>query len=67
MGGGGFRSSKGLPLTGPISQNSFLTGVYPGSPSGWLAITAMTVGSTWVHVDLSQGMISSIQRHLATR
>uniref|UniRef100_A0A670ZUX2 Carnitine O-palmitoyltransferase 1, muscle isoform n=1 Tax=Pseudonaja textilis TaxID=8673 RepID=A0A670ZUX2_PSETE len=48
-------------------KNSFLTGVYPGSPSGWLAITAVTMGSTWVHVDLSRGAISRIQRHLLTR
>ncbi|XP_070610708.1 carnitine O-palmitoyltransferase 1, muscle isoform isoform X3 [Erythrolamprus reginae] len=47
-------------------KNSFLTGVYPGSPSGWLAITSVTVGSTWVHVDLSRGAISRIQRHLLT-
>ncbi|XP_058046073.1 carnitine O-palmitoyltransferase 1, muscle isoform isoform X2 [Ahaetulla prasina] len=47
-------------------KNSFLTGVYPGSPSGWLAITTVTVGSTWAHVDLSRGAISRIQRHLLT-
>ncbi|KAM6436351.1 carnitine O-palmitoyltransferase 1, muscle isoform 1-T2 [Liasis olivaceus] len=45
-------------------KNGFLTGVYPGTPSGWLVVTIATVSSTWVHVDVSKGLISSIQRHL---
>lgn len=56
-----------MPLTLLTSQNSFLTGVYPGSPSGWLAITIVTVGFTWVRVDVSKGLIGSIQRHLPIR
>ncbi|XP_063164909.1 carnitine O-palmitoyltransferase 1, muscle isoform isoform X2 [Candoia aspera] len=45
-------------------KNSFLTGVYPGTPSGWLAVTIVTVGFTWVRVDVSKGLIGSIWGHL---
>ncbi|XP_053260806.1 carnitine O-palmitoyltransferase 1, muscle isoform [Podarcis raffonei] len=45
-------------------KNSILTGVYPGTPSGWLAIFATTLGSSLFHVDVSMGLIFRIQRHL---
>nr|XP_034984544.1 carnitine O-palmitoyltransferase 1, muscle isoform-like [Zootoca vivipara] len=45
-------------------KNSILNGVYPGTPAGWLAIFATTLGSSLFHVDVSMGLIFRIQRHL---
>ncbi|XP_042326457.1 carnitine O-palmitoyltransferase 1, muscle isoform [Sceloporus undulatus] len=45
-------------------KNSILTGVFPGTPSGWLAVVVATVGSTYFHIDVSMGLIFRIQRHL---
>ncbi|XP_062990523.1 carnitine O-palmitoyltransferase 1, muscle isoform isoform X2 [Elgaria multicarinata webbii] len=47
-------------------KNSIRTGVFPGTPSGWLAIVIATVGSTYLRVDVSMGLICKIQRHLPT-
>ncbi|XP_077196698.1 carnitine O-palmitoyltransferase 1, muscle isoform isoform X2 [Paroedura picta] len=45
-------------------KNSILTGVYPGSPSGWLAVVLATVGSTYFRVDVSRGLIGCIRDRL---
>ncbi|KAJ6651521.1 hypothetical protein lerEdw1_020856 [Lerista edwardsae] len=45
-------------------KNSILTGVYPGTPSSWLAVVITTVGSMYLHIDVSMGLIFSIRRHL---
>ncbi|XP_060135292.1 carnitine O-palmitoyltransferase 1, muscle isoform [Zootoca vivipara] len=45
-------------------KNSILNGVYPGTPAGWLAIFATTLGSSLFHIDVSMGLIFRIQRHL---
>ncbi|XP_060632301.2 carnitine O-palmitoyltransferase 1, muscle isoform [Anolis sagrei] len=45
-------------------KNSILTGVFPGTPSGWLAVVAVTVSATYFDVDVSVGLIFRIQKHL---
>lgn len=50
------------PISAP--QNSILRGVYPGSPSSWLAVVMATVGSSYCNVDISMGLVCYIQRRL---
>ncbi|XP_072858465.2 carnitine O-palmitoyltransferase 1, muscle isoform isoform X1 [Pogona vitticeps] len=45
-------------------KNSIRTGVFPGTPSGWLAVFVTTVGSMYFRVDVSMGMIFRVRRHL---
>nr|XP_008121227.1 PREDICTED: LOW QUALITY PROTEIN: carnitine O-palmitoyltransferase 1, muscle isoform [Anolis carolinensis] len=45
-------------------KNSILTGVFPGTPSGWLAVVAVTVGATYFGIDVSVGLIFRIQKRL---
>ncbi|XP_054426437.1 carnitine O-palmitoyltransferase 1, muscle isoform [Pteronotus mesoamericanus] len=45
-------------------KNGILRGVYPGSPTSWLAVVMATVGSSYCNVDVSKGLICYIQRHL---
>nr|XP_056701967.1 carnitine O-palmitoyltransferase 1, muscle isoform [Euleptes europaea] len=45
-------------------KNSILTGVYPGTPSGWLAVVVATVGATYFRVDVSMGLIVCIRDRL---
>ncbi|XP_065485800.1 carnitine O-palmitoyltransferase 1, muscle isoform [Caloenas nicobarica] len=46
------------------AKNSFLTGVYPASPSSWMVVVMATAGSFYCQVDPSLGVISRISRHL---
>ncbi|XP_065712347.1 carnitine O-palmitoyltransferase 1, muscle isoform [Patagioenas fasciata] len=46
------------------AKNSFLTGVYPASPSSWMVVVMATAGSFYCQVDPSLGLISRISRHL---
>ncbi|XP_061493933.1 carnitine O-palmitoyltransferase 1, muscle isoform [Rhineura floridana] len=45
-------------------KNSVLTGVFPGTPSSWLAVVIATLGSTYFRVDVSMGLLLKIQKHL---
>uniref|UniRef100_A0A8C8SGA3 Carnitine O-palmitoyltransferase 1, muscle isoform n=1 Tax=Pelusios castaneus TaxID=367368 RepID=A0A8C8SGA3_9SAUR len=45
-------------------QNSFLTGVYPATPSSWLAVVVATVGSMYCRIDPSMGLIGHIQHYV---
>lgn len=54
-------------LTPLCPQNSFLTGVYPASPSSWMVVVMATAGSLYCQVDPSLGLISRISRHLPER
>ncbi|XP_014380535.1 carnitine O-palmitoyltransferase 1, muscle isoform isoform X2 [Alligator sinensis] len=45
-------------------KNTFLTGVYPATPSSWLVVVMTTVGSLYCQVDLSMGLISHIRQCL---
>ncbi|KAM6303008.1 carnitine O-palmitoyltransferase 1, muscle isoform [Podargus strigoides] len=42
------------------AKNSFLTGVYPASPSSWMVVVMATAGSFYCQVDPSLGMIARI-------
>lgn len=57
------------PLSMPVSapQNGILRGVYPGSPTSWLAVVMATVGSSYCNVDISNGLVCYIQKHLPER
>ncbi|XP_053911306.1 carnitine O-palmitoyltransferase 1, muscle isoform isoform X2 [Cuculus canorus] len=46
------------------AKNSFLTGVYPASPSSWMVVVMATAGSFYCHVDPSLGMIARIRHCL---
>ncbi|NXB89361.1 CPT1B palmitoyltransferase, partial [Vidua chalybeata] len=46
------------------AKNSFLTGVYPASPSSWMVVVMATAGSCYCQVDPSLGLIARIQRWL---
>ncbi|KYO40917.1 carnitine O-palmitoyltransferase 1, muscle isoform-like [Alligator mississippiensis] len=48
-------------------KNTFLTGVYPATPSSWLVVVMTTVGSLYCKVDLSMGLISHIRQCLPSR
>lgn len=58
-----------LPVSMPVSapQNGILRGVYPGSPTSWLAVVMATVGSSYFNVDISNGLVYYIQKHLPER
>uniref|UniRef100_H3AEI2 Carnitine O-palmitoyltransferase 1, muscle isoform n=1 Tax=Latimeria chalumnae TaxID=7897 RepID=H3AEI2_LATCH len=42
-------------------QNSLLTGVYPASPSSWLVVVVATIGTRYVKMDPSLGIIDYIR------
>ncbi|XP_058720295.1 carnitine O-palmitoyltransferase 1, muscle isoform-like [Poecile atricapillus] len=46
------------------AKNSFLSGVYPASPSSWMVVVVATAGSCYCHVDPSLGLIGRIQSWL---
>ncbi|XP_075561613.1 LOW QUALITY PROTEIN: carnitine O-palmitoyltransferase 1, muscle isoform [Pelecanus crispus] len=46
------------------AKNSFLTGVYPASPSSWMVVVMATAGSFYCQVDPSLGMIARIRHCL---
>uniref|UniRef100_A0A8C3VBC9 Carnitine O-palmitoyltransferase 1, muscle isoform n=1 Tax=Catharus ustulatus TaxID=91951 RepID=A0A8C3VBC9_CATUS len=46
------------------AKNSFLTGVYPASPSSWMVVVAATAGSCYCQVDPSLGLIARIRHWL---
>ncbi|XP_004845344.1 carnitine O-palmitoyltransferase 1, muscle isoform isoform X2 [Heterocephalus glaber] len=48
-------------------KNGILRGVYPGSPTSWLAIVMATVGFSYCEVDISMGLVCCIQRCLPER
>ncbi|XP_068787226.1 carnitine O-palmitoyltransferase 1, muscle isoform isoform X2 [Struthio camelus] len=43
------------------AKNSFLSGVYPASPSSWMVVVMATAGSFYCQVDPSMGMIARIR------
>ncbi|XP_053308148.1 carnitine O-palmitoyltransferase 1, brain isoform isoform X2 [Spea bombifrons] len=45
-------------------RNSFVTGVYPASPSSWLFVVIAIMGTMYARVDPSMGMIGKIKEHL---
>ncbi|XP_044137570.1 carnitine O-palmitoyltransferase 1, brain isoform isoform X2 [Bufo gargarizans] len=45
-------------------RNSFITGVYPASPSSWLFVVIAIMGTMYARVDPSMGMIGKIKEHL---
>ncbi|XP_018418304.1 PREDICTED: carnitine O-palmitoyltransferase 1, liver isoform-like isoform X2 [Nanorana parkeri] len=45
-------------------KNSFITGVYPASPSSWLFVVIAIMGTMYARVDPSMGMIGKIKEHL---
>ncbi|KAG8433946.1 hypothetical protein GDO86_012345 [Hymenochirus boettgeri] len=45
-------------------KNSFITGVYPASPSSWLFVVIAIMGTLYARVDPSMGMIGKIKEHL---
>ncbi|NXV36685.1 CPT1B palmitoyltransferase, partial [Rissa tridactyla] len=49
------------------AKNSFLTGVYPASPSSWMVVVMATAGSFYCQVDPSLGMIARIRHCLPER
>uniref|UniRef100_A0A8D2QQ82 Carnitine palmitoyltransferase 1B n=1 Tax=Zosterops lateralis melanops TaxID=1220523 RepID=A0A8D2QQ82_ZOSLA len=46
------------------AKNSFLSGVYPASPSSWMVVVLATAGSCYCQVDPSLGLIARIQHCL---
>ncbi|NXN99271.1 CPT1B palmitoyltransferase, partial [Rhinopomastus cyanomelas] len=46
------------------AKNSFLTGVYPASPSSWMVVVMATAGSFYCQVDPSMGLIARIRHCL---
>lgn len=54
-------------LTPLRPQNSFLTGVYPASPSSWMVVVMATAGSFYCQVDPSMGLIARIRCFLPER
>lgn len=58
---------RAAPLTPLCPQNSFLTGVYPASPSSWMVVVMATAGSCYCQVDPSLGLIARIQHCLPRR
>uniref|UniRef100_A0A8C3KFP6 Carnitine O-palmitoyltransferase 1, muscle isoform n=1 Tax=Calidris pygmaea TaxID=425635 RepID=A0A8C3KFP6_9CHAR len=46
------------------AKNSFLTGVYPASPSSWMVVVLATAGSFYCQVDPSLGIIARIRHCL---
>ncbi|XP_048158266.1 carnitine O-palmitoyltransferase 1, muscle isoform isoform X2 [Corvus hawaiiensis] len=46
------------------AKNSFLSGVYPASPSSWMVVVMATAGSCYCQVDPSLGLIARIQHCL---
>ncbi|KAM9277437.1 carnitine O-palmitoyltransferase 1, muscle isoform [Cariama cristata] len=46
------------------AKNSFLTGVYPASPSSWMVVVVATAGSFYCQVDPSLGLIARIRHCL---
>ncbi|XP_027765314.1 carnitine O-palmitoyltransferase 1, muscle isoform-like, partial [Empidonax traillii] len=47
------------------AKNSFLTGVYPASPSSWMVVVLATAGSCYCQVDPSLGLIARIRHCLS--
>ncbi|XP_063798481.1 carnitine O-palmitoyltransferase 1, liver isoform-like isoform X2 [Pseudophryne corroboree] len=45
-------------------RNSFVTGVYPASPSSWFFVVIAILGTMYARVDPSMGMIGKIKEHL---
>ncbi|OCT70985.1 hypothetical protein XELAEV_18037901mg [Xenopus laevis] len=45
-------------------KNSFITGVYPASPSSWFFVVIAIMGTLFARVDPSMGMIEKIKEHL---
>ncbi|XP_036286038.1 carnitine O-palmitoyltransferase 1, muscle isoform [Pipistrellus kuhlii] len=48
-------------------KNGILRGVYPGSPTSWLAVVMATVGTSYCNLDISNGLVYYIQKHLPER
>ncbi|KAM8820196.1 carnitine O-palmitoyltransferase 1, muscle isoform [Eudromia elegans] len=46
------------------AKNSFLSGVYPASPSSWMLVVVATAGSFYCQVDPSMGIIARIRCYL---
>uniref|UniRef100_A0A672UNF3 Carnitine O-palmitoyltransferase 1, muscle isoform n=1 Tax=Strigops habroptila TaxID=2489341 RepID=A0A672UNF3_STRHB len=46
------------------AKNTFLSGVYPASPSSWVLVVMATAGSFYCQVDPSRGLITHIQHYL---
>ncbi|KAM9582381.1 carnitine O-palmitoyltransferase 1, muscle isoform [Guaruba guarouba] len=46
------------------AKNTFLSGVYPASPSSWVLVVLATAGSVYCQVDPSRGLITRIQHCL---
>lgn len=51
----------------PLQQNSFVTGVYPASPSSWLFMVTAILVTQYSRLDPSMGMIGKIKEHLPVR
>ncbi|XP_020838504.1 carnitine O-palmitoyltransferase 1, muscle isoform isoform X2 [Phascolarctos cinereus] len=45
-------------------KNGILRGVYPGSPTSWLAVVMATMGSSYCNVDISMGMICFVRKYI---
>ncbi|XP_064416529.1 carnitine O-palmitoyltransferase 1, liver isoform isoform X2 [Latimeria chalumnae] len=45
-------------------KNSFITGMYPASPSSWLFLVIAIMATLYARVDPSMGMIDKIKEHL---
>ncbi|XP_069461399.1 carnitine O-palmitoyltransferase 1, liver isoform-like isoform X2 [Ambystoma mexicanum] len=45
-------------------KNTFVTGVYPASPSSWLFVVIAVMGTMYARMDPSMGMIGKIKEHL---
>ncbi|XP_064355550.1 carnitine O-palmitoyltransferase 1, muscle isoform isoform X2 [Dromaius novaehollandiae] len=46
------------------AKNSFLSGVYPASPSSWMVVVMATAGSFYCQLDPSMGVIARIRCYL---
>ncbi|NXN25022.1 CPT1B palmitoyltransferase, partial [Nycticryphes semicollaris] len=55
---------EGLDFHLSREANSFLTGVYPASPSSWMVVVLATAGSFYCQVDPSLGIIARIRHCL---
>ncbi|XP_078511340.1 carnitine O-palmitoyltransferase 1, liver isoform-like isoform X2 [Lissotriton helveticus] len=45
-------------------KNTFVTGVYPASPSSWLFVVITIMATMYARVDPSMGMIGKIKEHM---
>ncbi|KAM6292920.1 LOW QUALITY PROTEIN: carnitine O-palmitoyltransferase 1, muscle isoform [Porphyrio hochstetteri] len=50
-----------------LAKNSFLSGVYPASPSSWVVVVMATAGSCYCRLDPSLGAIARIRHCLPDR